>query len=755
MVFIIDDKDVRQKNYGWDKERFSKYEKNGVQLIATAEELFSVSDMLSDPENIIMYHTSFWNDKTDEYTNHVKEFYLSLNSKDVKAKVVFFSGSNPSRWHNDNWTRCIMQPYIFYDHLEVFLDHLKDGDTNFEYLLLGEAFQIEESLRLNQTEINRSQNKYSTINNNEHVFFAVAKNNSTSPFAFSEGNKNIKRGWDIFKDGIVTDNKLDELVKEWFSINVYDSIYIPLCFGSVWSDYMGLRLAMHIRFTDTPNRYKPIFVYGEADYRDLCGNECFSILNCKGIQFISSRRNVIIDSLGKGEIVTPEQFQRELNEIIHINIPSNIGTDNHSVSNKWAIYRWYKMIEWGDNVPNIPQDDFLSSMYFKYLCAKYGEHDEYRPRHKYSNKISGIENRTILYIDDEYGKGWYSILSIIIENSGAKLIPYTDFQHEKQELICKIKEFIKKSIQEKNPECFILDLRLCNEDFVEGASLTGHEIATYIKEDKEVGNKGHQIVILSASDKIWNLKNELFEIGAIGYALKESPISNYSRNDSKELYKEFANSIQNAIKLSYLKGLYAKQKELTDKNHNVSQLDGFIELLQKDKANGDPNMLQAALLIQCCFLEDYIINLKGFEVVSIGEDPQMETFLRNKKLGIDYNLIGHLFLKRQQGYDNKKTNIIDFSFFKDFQEDAPDGMGNPKSSDAVIIIGALLQYYDFEYEQVKLYVDVKYIRNSTIAHGSGQAKVRNGEIPPQKITPQLIQDFYYKVIVPVVEKEEK
>ena len=44
---------------------------------------------------------------------------------------------------------------------------------------------------------------------------------------------------------------------------------VDLLFGETLSDFLGLRLAMLIRFTKTKNKLTPIIIYGEADYQDM------------------------------------------------------------------------------------------------------------------------------------------------------------------------------------------------------------------------------------------------------------------------------------------------------------------------------------------------------------------------------------------------------------------------------------------------------------------------------------------------------
>ena len=63
---------------------------------------------------------------------------------------------------------------------------------------------------------------------------------------------------------------------------------VDLLFGETLSDFLGLRLAMLIRFTKTKNKLTPIIIYGEADCQDMITNECFDILKMPGVYYVHS-----------------------------------------------------------------------------------------------------------------------------------------------------------------------------------------------------------------------------------------------------------------------------------------------------------------------------------------------------------------------------------------------------------------------------------------------------------------------------------
>jgi CheY-like chemotaxis protein len=235
--------------------------------------------------------------------------------------------------------------------------------------------------------------------------------------------------------------------------------------------------------------------------------------------------------------------------------------------------------------------------------AKHGKHDRFKKQKKYSIMIEGIKDKNIAYIDDEYNKGWEGILRTLVESNGAKFTCFKEFDKKmsREELLEKIYKFLE---QHSEIDCFILDLRLHEDDFSSSKDLTGHFVSRKIKEL----NKGNQIIVFTASNKIWNLKEEIDKIGASAYILKESPDLKLNREKSKELYIEFIHSLKTACSVSYLKDLVCKQEELCKICPTAKLLDNVVNLLILDNATKNQDLLSAALLTLVVFVEDFIEN---------------------------------------------------------------------------------------------------------------------------------------------------
>ena len=735
MIYIIDDKLSRQNDYGWTIERFSEYSN-----IETINNLFSLKEkqdnIFSSEENIILFHESFLNSSDPTVQEVLKELKDNFKKYEGQIPIAYFSGSKSSRWIGESGKVAMMPPDVLYHNLAIFIDKYINGEFDFKYLLFGKNIQLESSLKEHISEVNDANWGKDQFSISKKVFFAFTESYACeSPFSNAYINSNCD-----FYSQTISDEDLNKLTTEWFANTENDAIYIPLCFGQTLSDFMGLRLAMHIRLTETKCQYKPIYIYGEATIEDIKNNDCFDALKFSGVSLIHCDYDSMKHSIENNPSQNKDEISKDILNI-KLDIPTNIG-DNHSVANQWAIYRWKEMFQWNNEEPEIINTDFNTNLYFKYLIARFGKHDKFKSKKKKDCNISDIKEKTILYIDDEYNKGWGNIMEAIFKSNGAKFICYKDFskKYSKEDLINNIKNFLN----ENEADCYLLDLRLHEDDFTEKTNLTGHEIAQYIKQQ----NKGNQIVVFTASNKIWNLKKQFLEIGAVGYALKESPESNYNREESQLLFFEFSRTITKACKLSFLKDLYNQQQILKKTNVETAELDNIIDLLIVDDGNNNVSILKSVLLTEIVFLEHYISQVDKLSLFKTSEEAKesLQLCLNGKEI---HKLTGHLFVKREEQSSGRK-NIIKAEYFKD-KTATPSEWSNVSDSDAVLIIASLYLYYGLSKQAIQQYIDLKLIRNTQVAHlGEQKLKVENDYQQRVSIAVERLKSFYYDVIVPVV-----
>jgi hypothetical protein len=191
------------------------------------------------------------------------------------------------------------------------------------------------------------------------------QNSIISPFDFETSECNIL----LYDKNINIDIEFDRLVNFFLSETEFKNIIIPLCFGDVLSDYLGLRLATHIRTTFTINQNKNIFIYSFEGVGNLIDNDFFLILKTKGVSLIDYN---LFEIQKSAEVDKNYLDKSDLpNEIAKINltIPTN-HFDNHSIANLWGAFRLIEIAEIDiKQIESLNPDD-LKNIYFKWLQSK-------------------------------------------------------------------------------------------------------------------------------------------------------------------------------------------------------------------------------------------------------------------------------------------------------------------------------------------------------------------------------------------------
>ena len=748
MIYIVDDKTKRQKDYGWGKERFDKFA-SIVKPISTFAELEKNEDEMLSKNSIILFHESFHDSIGSNEQTKLKKIEDELDTNKKSLYIARFSGSSSTRWIDEESAEgryCALPPDVLYENLETFINHVNEGVINFRYLLFGENYQVEEDIRAYISAINdKNAEDQAFAETDQKLFFAINFDSDLSiipPF----DNYKSDDAWDFY-DQNVTDADLDELVNKWFLKEEFDGIYIPLCFGPVLSDFLGLRLAMHIRFSDTPNQYKPIFIYGFGDWKLLSRNECFDILKTKGVSYILPSNESFYNSIKDLTCTSKEDWSKDLRNV-HVNIPSNIG-DNHSVANKWAIHRWYNMIDWEGDLPEYQDDDFYKSLYFKYLESAFGKHDNFSKKKKYSWRIDGLKGAKIAYVDDEYNRGWEAILGKLFKKNGAELYVYKDFDKVKDQKDLKVS--IEKFLDAHPSDCYLIDLRLDKKvDFEKNRTkgLSGQSIISYLlgkdKDNSGKGNMGNKVIVFTASNKVWNMQ-EAMTNGACGYYIKESPEFNYTRTDTINSFVAFVRLLKSSVAQSYIRDYLDRLSHL---HTHYGNLEGFFNLLVMDSSVDKKDSLKSLLIKLIVFFEDYIEKEQGFNFT------QEDLFYKNDLKITGYKMKSLLLKSEGKHHTDFKFGYLSPEMNNDGWEAAEvknkKGLNNPLA----LVEAALHYYYRIDQNKIdngkekinpcKFYFKMKMQRNIA-AHST----------EPLDITINDIKLLFEKVILPCMEKDDK
>lgn len=344
----------------------------------------------------------------------------------------------------------------------------------------------------------------------------------------------------------------------------------------------------YFRINKCKNWDIPIFIFKDKlsnkDAFDLLKNDFNNIIKTKRFDIISSKdleKDVLTDKISLFRNLDIKLKESLIFEefIKTINVEGS-NLNNHSIANEWAIYRWAKTLNISDSEIEKITERVQNDLYFKYLQAL----NPISPSSIISDEelkipFSGNVPK-ILYVDDEADKGWYEIFCNILYDNNEFDFSYLGDELKnisKNEIIELVfNNVVGKGIDLNSKNAIIdivlLDFRLHQLDFDETniKEITGYKILKKIKEY----NPGIQVIVISATNKIWNLQ-ALQEAGVNGFILKENVENSQDINFTNSSIKSFVENINNAVSLVFLKDVYSKF--ITIKS-NILELDSLTNV---------------------------------------------------------------------------------------------------------------------------------------------------------------------------------
>lgn len=277
-----------------------------------------------------------------------------------------------------------------------------------------------------------------------------------------------------------------------------------------------------------------------------------NFLKCPNVVYLQNSLEDIKLFLSENTI---KKFDRDeaLEKIDLIGIkPPTSYKSHHSISNEWSILRWSKALNLQaefDSELKKNEKNIKASLFYKYLNVKYPI-SSINALSKKKLKNSG----SILLIDDEVEKGWGVIFQEICKGKKYTSLGKDFKKINDRDQIVDVAFDIAKDV-----DVIVLDLRLHDDDFDERdpKKLTGYKLLKRVKEH----NKGIQVIIFSASNKIWNLQ-ELQDVGIDGFILKESPENSIDQEFTKQLIENIYQTIDTCLDYSFLKKNFEKYNYL-------------------------------------------------------------------------------------------------------------------------------------------------------------------------------------------------
>jgi len=348
-----------------------------------------------------------------------------------------------------------------------------------------------------------------------------------------------------------------------------DLFLIPVCLIGTHTEFLGLKLGVLIRLAFEHTRYclKPIIFIGADKKDELLKYSSFAnILNTKGTFYNRYSLEKLKNSLDNIETFSNEEIIESMLDNLRFEKPPFTG--RHSIANEWAIYR---MAYYLACLKSIEKNNLFSVIihnpYFRFLLNQL--------HYNKSNKLLDInnlfpinkfENSKFLLIDDKADIGWQKVLEVLIEKLNPKNLVFTISKFPAEET--KFKENIGqiiKQIEVNDYDMIFLDLRLkSSEEDKSFKNISDVESFSGAKILKEIKQKfpAMPVIMFTASQQAWNMEH-LYDLGADGYFIKESPENIFSDEIFYDNLKTFINNIVTLVdKGRELKWFYNNSQKL-------------------------------------------------------------------------------------------------------------------------------------------------------------------------------------------------
>lgn len=556
-------------------------------------------------------------------------------------------------------------------------------------------------------------------------------------------------------DFYINENLTDGLLKQ--KLENCDIVFIKVSLSENYLEYLGLRLAYHIRLTKSlGEKCKiPIVLIAEESFQFLVTTSSEpSILSTKSIYLIKESLDEyqeIIDLFSLGKINPLDDYESFVGSL-KINPPDNYSPQ-HSIANEWALARYTSMLE-KDNENTlylalqnkISELEYIKTLHFKHLESKTNRQKAVLKKNSIDPIIKEIEGSNIGIIEDEINKGWFEFYDYILQKSNATAIFYRDFKknYTKTELIEKIKYWLSTLINSPQPiDVFIIDLRLHEDDFLEKDIdyLSGIQIIKFIR----TLNPGIQIIISTASNKVWNFQKCL-DLGVKHFAIKEAPELFYSRSETIKSFNNLKDSISTAVSDSFLANIYRRinalkisnlppkstlkdEKEFINLTFGKNGLfDQILELFLLGKINDA--ILNQCLLLSFQIIENYC-NLssigdfgkdkKGLSsgYVWLKDSSKLQVFITDQDILLTmFELISGHF-QFQNAHANKTP--MSFKIFNILEPKSRFSSGLDATS-LIKMISVLHFREGIENHIIEKLIKLRYYRSNVAAHLTGNIK---------------------------------
>ncbi len=549
MIYLIDDTPVQMLAEYFNPSDYSD--------VLKRLEGFTVDDIFSlTYASCVLLHSSY-------HDTRVKRQVPSFLGYGDSAPVVLFSDGDDeeAQFNGDNYIISIKKR-VLYSRLPKFLAEFRKTKKINLRILSGEDCQKAASA----TSSTGTGNAFSDFFSQHKLELGTEKKDEKSPgprvyCVGRDGMEKLARSVDgVFVSASTSslkdsdERKLDANIHDFLS-KAFEKEVGVLVLDTDADPGLFLRMALHFRLTESlpgNSRFAPIVFVSDWKLEKLVkkgtGGQVFMT---DGVYLCP--RSSLSDNLGSFAGLEADSFRGGF--LDRISIPAPKGS-NHSLANQWGASRLYMIIKGQKAEKDAFKSfqDIHKDLYFKYVMQRIPPSAAKEGVGKEMYEVGRSAGKQILLIDDEAEKGWTKTLSLLFPMS--RFDPKENVISESVLDYESFSEGAKQKIESGKYDLVLLDLRLggIQEDYVViPEDMSGYKVLRKIKEH----NRGTQVIMLTASNKAWNLKALMRpDFGADGYFVKESPEYEFSDELSAENLRSLIRDAERCLRRGYLRSFW-------------------------------------------------------------------------------------------------------------------------------------------------------------------------------------------------------
>lgn len=407
---------------------------------------------------------------------------------------------------------------------------------------------------------------------------------------YSDANKSIVEKLEIPTSNIIAhqtkENEAEyhSWLNEIFKSQQIDKIIIPVSIANeeiLNTD--GLLLGMHIRLNYElllENRLIPIIFLSNFTIENIIKHNSFNrdnnpqnLLFTKEVYLSSFDLDEINKVISNTKKCSKTDYYNQILPQLNIHRKADFG--GHDIANAWGCFKIAQAIGIDNQIFQLDSiSTHLKQLYAKYLICK---NETFSTDKRIDLNPIKCEGKNILFIDDKSNEGWARLMQHIFKGARDNFVYVDSLKYKADDKHKSFKDFdgFYKECQShigKKWDLIIVDLRLNPEkedidnDKINPIDLTGYKLINEFLSE----NEGYQIIVLTASNKIWNI-NSALKRGAYSYYIKESPEFNYPLSETNTHLDKFKDDVNSCFNRAYMRDIYNHWKNAKNKKTNLDE----------------------------------------------------------------------------------------------------------------------------------------------------------------------------------------